>query len=243
MDNTLLLAVVAVTGLMIGFGKAGVAGTLGPFVTVLMALVLPADVALGLLLPMLIVADGFAMAAYWRRWDLRALRRLLVAAVIGIAIGTVTINLVDEAVLRRLIAVSILAFAALFVLTRGARIPVAAEWPWAVAAGTTSGFVSTVAHSGGPPIVAYLMSTKTEPVRLVGTTVAYFTAVNLIKVPGYFYAGLFDGQLILFTAPAWIFVPLGIVLGKRLVHRINTVLFERMILILLVAGAVVLFVT
>jgi uncharacterized membrane protein YfcA len=36
---------------------------------------------------------------------------------------------------------------------------------------------------------------------------------------------------------------LGIALGKRLVHRINTVLFERLILILLVAGALVLFVT
>jgi hypothetical protein len=243
MDNILLLAVVALTGLMIGFGKAGVAGTVGPFVTVLMALVLPADVALGLLLPMLIVADGFAMAAYWRRWDLTALRRLLVAAVIGIAIGSFTINSVDETVLRRLIAVSILAFAVLFVLTRGARMPVSAERPWAYAAGTTSGFVSTVAHSGGPPIVAYLMSTKTEPVRLVGTTIVYFTAVNLIKVPGYFYAGLFDAQLILSTAPAWISVPLGIALGKRLVHRINTVLFERLILILLVAGALVLFVT
>jgi uncharacterized membrane protein YfcA len=243
MDNILLLAVVALTGLMIGFGKAGVAGTVGPFVTVLMALVLPADVALGLLLPMLIVADGFAMAAYWRRWDLTALRRLLVAAVIGIAIGSVTINSVNETVLRRLIAVSILAFALLFVLTRGARMPVSAERPWAYAAGTTSGFVSTVAHSGGPPIVAYLMSTKTEPVKLVGTTIVYFTAVNLIKVPGYFYAGLFDAQLILSTAPAWISVPLGIALGKRLVHRINTVLFERLILILLVAGALVLFVT
>lgn len=170
-----LLAVVAFTGLLIGFGKAGVAGTIGPFVTVLMALVLPADVALGLLLPMLIVADGFAMAAYWRRWDLTALRRLLVAAVIGIAIGSITINSIDEAVLRRLIAVCILAFAALFVFTRGARMPVSAERPWAFAAGTTSGFVSTVAHSGGPPIVAYLMSTRTDPVRLVGTTVVYFS--------------------------------------------------------------------
>ncbi|MEX1134800.1 MAG: sulfite exporter TauE/SafE family protein [Acidimicrobiia bacterium] len=243
MDNILLLAVVAVTGLLIGFGKAGVAGTIGPFVTVLMALVLPAEVALGLLLPMLIVADGFAMAAYWRRWDLTALRRLLLAAVIGIVIGTITINSVDETVLRRVMALSILAFAALFVFTRGARMPVSAERRWAFAAGTTSGFVSTVAHSGGPPIVAYLMSTRTEPVRLVGTTVVYFTAVNLIKVPGYFYAGLFDGELILSTAPAWIFVPLGIVLGKRLVHKINTALFERLILVLLVAGALVLFVT
>jgi hypothetical protein len=241
MDNTLLLAVVALIGLMIGFGKAGVAGTTGPFVTVLTALVFPADVALGLLLPMLIVADGFAMAAYWRRWDMTPLRRLLLAAVIGIAIGTITINSVDETVLRRLIALSILAFAALFVLTHGARMPVTAERPWAFAAGTTSGFVSTVAHSGGPPIVAYLMSTKTEPVRLVGTTVIYFTVVNLIKVPGYFLAGLFDGQLILSTAPAWISVPLGIALGKRLVHKINTALFERLILILLVAGALVLF--
>ncbi len=243
MENTLLLAVVAFTGLMIGFGKAGVAGTLGPFVTVLMALVLPADIALGLLLPMLIVADGFALAAYWRQWDKTILRRLLLAALVGIAIGTFTISSVDETILRRLIALSILAFAVLFVLTRGARMPLSGEKPWAVAAGTTSGFVSTVAHSGGPPIVAYMISARVEPIRLVGTTVAYFAAVNLIKVPGYFYAELFDGALLLSTSPAWIFVPLGIFLGKRLVHRINTEAFERLMLLLLVGGAVVLLIT
>ena len=243
METTLLLGVVALTGLAIGFGKAGVAGTLGPFVTVVMALVLPADVALGLLLPMLIVADGFAMAAYWRKWDTAALWPLLLAAVLGIAVGTLTINAVDETILRRIIAVSILAFATLFVLTRGARMPVAAERPWAIAAGTASGFVSTVAHSGGPPIVAYLMSTRTEPVRLVGTPVATFTACNLTKNTGYFFAGLFDGDLLLTTAPAWIFVPLGIFLGKRLVHRVNTEVFERLILTLLVTGALVLLLT
>lgn len=243
MESYLLLAVVALSGLLIGFGKAGVAGTSGPFVTVLMALVLPADVALGLLLPMLIVADWFALAAYWRQWDWRLLRHLLIAALAGIALGSLAISAVNEMVLRRLIAVSILVFAALFVLTRGKKVRVSTQRPWAIAAGTTSGFVSTIAHSGGPPIVAYLMSAGLPPVRFVGTTVAYFTAVNLIKVPGYLYAGLFDAELLLSTAPAWVLVPVGILMGKRLVQRIDTERFEKLMLSLLVAGALVLLVT
>ena len=50
---------VALAAFLIGFNKAGVAGTLGPFVTVLLALSIPADDAIGLLLPILIVADWF----------------------------------------------------------------------------------------------------------------------------------------------------------------------------------------
>ena len=58
---------VAVAAFLIGFSKAGVAGTLGPIVTVLLALTIPADDAVGLLLPILIVADWFTLAAHWRQ--------------------------------------------------------------------------------------------------------------------------------------------------------------------------------
>jgi uncharacterized membrane protein YfcA len=237
-----LIALVALAALLIGFGKAGVAGTLGPLVTVLMALALPADDALGVLLPMLIVADGFAVGAYWRRWEARLLPRLVGAALVGIALGTAVVSSIDEAWLQRLIAVSMLVFAALYFRGRRLRFTSQAERSWAVAAGSVSGFTSTVAHAGGPPIVVYLLMAGLAPATFVATSVAFFAIVNLIKVPGYFYAGLFDGQLILSTVWAWLFIPVGVGLGRLLVDRIDRGRFEIVTVILLVAGSLVLLV-
>jgi uncharacterized membrane protein YfcA len=233
---------VALACLLLGFNKAGVAGTLGPFVTVIMVLAMPADQAVGLLLPMLIAADSFSVAAYWRQWETKLLGPLVAAAVIGIALGTFVISEISEDALQRLIAVALLLFAILYITQRGVRIVQSHQRRWAMAAGTTAGFTSAVAHAGGPPIIVYLMGVGLAPKRFVATTVALFAMINLLKVPGYLLAGLIDGKLILSTIWGWLLLPVGVALGRFLVDRINQVWFERITFVLLVAGALVLLV-
>jgi len=235
-----MIAIVALAALLLGFGKAGVAGTLGPLVTVLLALALPADDAIGLQLPMLIFADSFAVAAYWRKWDRQMLPALLGSAVLGIIVGTIVVSSVSEAGLRRLIGIAMLTFAAFYVWSRGFVISEARRGRWAFLAGSTAGLSSTISHAGGPPILMYLMSSGLEPRRFVGTTVAFFAIVNLIKVPGYFYADLFNADLIVSTLWAWLMIPVGVALGRALVRRINRAWFERVMLVLLVAGSLLL---
>lgn len=237
-----MLGFIALAALLLGFGKAGVAGTLGPFVTVVLVLALPADDALGVALPMLIVADGFAVAAYWRKWEVRLLPPLLASAVVGIAAGTLVVTSISEEWLQRLIAVSMLAFAAAYVASSGIRLTSGTRRPWALAAGTMAGFTSAVAHAGGPPIVVYLMTAGLEPRRFVATSVAFFATINLIKVPGYLVAGLFDGALIRSTMWAWLLIPVGVGLGRLLVDRIDRTRFERITVALLVVGSIVLLV-
>lgn len=234
---------VALACLLLGFNKAGVAGTLGPFVTVIMVLAMPANEAVGLLLPMLIAADSFALAAYWRKWETKLLWPLLAAAVIGIALGTFVISNISEEALRRLIAVALLAFAVIYVRQRGVQIPQRHHRGWAMAAGTTAGFASAVAHAGGPPIIVYLMGVGLEPKRFVATSVGLFAMINIIKVPGYLLAGLMDGDLIVSTMWGWLLIPVGVLLGRLLVGRVNKVVFERITMVLLVAGALALLVS
>lgn len=238
-----MIALVAFAAFLIGFGKSGVAGTLGPFVTVVMALALPADEAIGLLLPMLIVGDAFTLTAHWRRWDGTLLGPLIVAALGGIAAGSLVIAVVDEATLRRIIAVAMLLFVVAYAGVRRLRIPPehAARYAWA--AGGTAGLTSTLAHLGGPPIVAYLFTADVTPRTFVGTSAAFFAAINLLKVPSYALAGLLDSQLVVSTAWAWLLLPVGVVVGRMLVDRIDRTWFERVTLTLLAAGSLVLLVT
>jgi hypothetical protein len=233
---------VALACLLLGFNKAGVAGTLGPFVTVIMVLAMPADEAVGLLLPMLIAADSFALAAYWRKWETKLLWPLLAAAVIGIALGTFVISHISEEALQRLIAVALLTFAVVYIKQRGVEIPKKHHRQWAMAAGTTAGFTSAVAHAGGPPIIVYLMGVGLEPKRFVGTTVGLFAMINILKVPGYLLAGLMDGELIVSTIWGWLLIPVGVVFGRLLVDRVDRIVFERITMVLLIGGALVLLV-
>ncbi len=242
MDATVLSAV-ALAGFLIGFGKSGVAGTLGPFVTVVVALALPADDAIGLLLPMLMVGDAFSVAAHWRQWDGALVARLVPAALLGIGGGTIVISVVDAGTLRSIIAVLMLFFVVAYAGVR--RMQIGPERLGGVGwlAGATSGLTSTLAHLGGPPVVAYLMSTPLDPRRLVATSVAFFAAINLLKVPGYFVARLFDGALIVSTIWAWALIPVGVLAGRWMVERIDRRRFDAVALVLLTAGAVLLLVT
>jgi uncharacterized membrane protein YfcA len=233
---------VALAALILGFNKAGMAGTLGPFVTVIMVLAMPADQAVGLLLPMLIAADSFSVAAYWRQWETRLLWPLLAAATVGIVVGTVVIAEISEEALQRLIAVALLVFAGFYLAQRGVHIPKKQHRKLALAAGSTAGFTSAVAHAGGPPIIVYLMGVGLEPKRFVATTVGLFAMVNLLKVPGYLLAGLLDGELIVSTLWTWLMIPVGVALGRLMIVRVDRARFERMTLVLLIAGAIVLLV-
>ncbi|MCP4963673.1 MAG: sulfite exporter TauE/SafE family protein, partial [bacterium] len=194
--TTEVILVMACAAFLIGFNKAGIGGTLGPLVTVFVALAMPADEAIGLLLPMLVVADLFAVATHWGQWHRGILIRLLAAATVGIIVGSLVISSISEPMLRRIIAAAMLGFVAYYFWSRNPRSGEGTARRHAWPAGLVGGVTSTLAHLGGPPIMAYLMTTDLRPRPLVATTTALFAAMNLLKIPGYLAAGLLDTDLI-----------------------------------------------
>ncbi len=72
---------------LVGIAKAGFGGGIGILATPLMALTIPVSEAAALLLPLLIVADLFAIRHYNTRFDRRSIKFLLPGAVVGIALG------------------------------------------------------------------------------------------------------------------------------------------------------------
>jgi uncharacterized membrane protein YfcA len=69
--TTLFFVVVGLASFLVGVGKGGLGGMLGALATVLMAFVIPVDRVIGLMLPLLLFADVFAISFHWRRWDWR----------------------------------------------------------------------------------------------------------------------------------------------------------------------------
>lgn len=233
-----VVAVVATAALLIGVSKGGLGGGLGPLITLLVAVVVPADTAIGLLLPLLMVGDVTALVAHRGRWRRDLLVRLLPGAVVGVAAASVFLREVTADVLRVVLVLVVLATVT-YKLVEGRlgdrRIEVR---PWhGAAAGLVSGVSSTVAHVGGPPVVVYLVLARTRAVDHVATLAVFFTVVNWIKVPGYLAAGLFDWGLLWRLAPTAALIPLGTAIGRWAVLRVDQRTFDRTILGLLVLGA------
>ncbi len=227
---------------LIGVSKGGLGGAAGAAATPLMALVMPVEQVLGLMLPLLMMADVFAVASHWRRWDNRLLLLLVPASLIGITAGTVLLTTISPDALRKGLAVIVILFV-LYKLFEG-RIQRAVTYQprgWhGLLTGAVAGFTSTLAHTGGPPVAIYLLMQQVTPRVFVATSAVYFAIINWLKVPYYIYAGVLDlNQL---RQVVWLIplIPVSVLAGRWLSTRIDKQTFERVIIVLLAGSALLL---
>lgn len=214
----------------------------GAVTTAMIALVLPPEKVIGLVLPLLMVGDIFAVAAHWRQWDRGLILQLVPSAILGVTLATYLLYRVSGEGLRLALGLIVLVFVA-YKLLEGTLLRAFRHQPrryhgWL--AGITSGITSTLAHGGGPPISIFLIIQALELKRFVATAAFYFFVLNWIKVPSFLVAGLFDWGLI--RGALWVvpLVPLGVWTGKWMVGRVARRYFERVILVLLSVSGVLL---
>ncbi|MEZ5227257.1 MAG: sulfite exporter TauE/SafE family protein [Acidimicrobiales bacterium] len=237
-----VVVAVAAAALLIGLMKGGVGG-LGPVVTLLVATALPTKIAVGLLLPLLMLGDVSALWAHWGKWHRPSVVALLPGGLVGVAVASLFLRSMSERLLELFIVAISLAFAAYRLLEPRIRtVPLEIRPVHGVAAGVTAGITSTIAHVGGPPIQVYLLGRRLEPREFVATSAMVFTVINWTKVPGYLAAGLFDVELIRQLWPVAFLIPPGIVIGKWFVTRVSAAVFDGLVLASLVVGALLLLV-
>ncbi len=242
LSSSTFFAMAAVVALLIGFSKGGLGGTLGGLATPLMALVMPADQVIGLMLPILMVADVFAVASHWKRWDWGLIILMLPGAVVGVTIGTFFITNAPTETLKLALGIIVLLFAVYKLLE--ARLSKtltyeAKDWHGALA-GTVAGFSSALAHTGGPPISIYLLMRRVPTHVFNAISALFFAIINLIKVPYYMYAQLFDVEQMLRMIWLLPLLPLGVWGGKWAADKISREAFERVIIALLAITALLL---
>ncbi|MEO8391675.1 MAG: sulfite exporter TauE/SafE family protein [Chloroflexota bacterium] len=241
MEFYIILVIVA---LLIGLSKGGLGAVLGILVTPLLVLVMPPLAAQALSLPLLMIGDLFALRSYWKQWDMHYIRLLLPLAILGIILGTYLLKILDGHILRHLIG----AFTLLFVAYK-----VADHWLKALdyhprdwhgyLSGGFSGLGSALANAGSVPFTAYMLLQDVTPQVFVGTTTLYFAVLNLLKVPTYITAGIFDLNTLLQVIWVVPFIPIGVYLGRWTIKRIHKQAFERFMLVVLVfTSAILLFV-
>jgi len=215
-----MLAIPAV--LFAGISKGGFGSGAAFAATPLLALTLTATQALGLMLPLLILMDLGSLRPYWKLWNARCARVVIVGAIPGIFIGAVFVNAIDADTIRLFIGIMALSFVVFRLLVGRVLVALGTHQmsdSWGVLAGVVTGFTSFVSHAGGPPASIYLLSKRLQKTEFQATTVIVFWAINLMKSVPYGLTGIFTTEVLLadlYLAP---FGLIGVVVGVKF-HRV-----------------------
>ena len=200
---------------LIGLSKAGLATGLGMLTTPLVASAMPAREAIGLILPLLCVADVLTMGFYWKQWDWKAIRELQIGGVIGIGLGMFFVSRVSNHSLSLAIGVVGLIMAILLVV-RERWYPDHVYKPSlfdGILVGLATGFSSAIAHAAGPIVAIYLLAQRMPKQAFIASNAIFFTVNNLLKVPPYVAAGLITTETLARDVRYLPMLPLGVAAG------------------------------
>ncbi|WP_306047339.1 sulfite exporter TauE/SafE family protein [Nioella sp. MMSF_3534] len=176
---------------LMGLSKGGV-----PMIAILsvplMSLFMDPALAAGLLLPIYITTDMYAVYLFRKAFSVRNLKILMPAGVCGVGLGFLAVSYVPGDAIKLLvagIAISYLFHSLRRRLSKREHLPRQADVPRGLIWGALSGLTSYISHAGGPPYQAYVLPQRLDKLTYLGTTTIFFSAVNLLKVPPYIVAG------------------------------------------------------
>lgn len=211
---------------IVALAKSGLLGSVGLVGVPLLTLIMSPREAAGMMLPVLLVMDAFAVYAYRREVSWSNFRVIVPGAIVGITIGWMVSSLVtDDMVLLAVGLITIVFVANAFLPSNRKKEARAPSKIWGVFWGSIAGFTSFVSHTGGPPYQVYTLPQRLKPAIYAGTTAWCFATINLIKlIPYYFLGQLSVGSLKLSATMVPVAIA-GMLLGIYLVRRISAELF------------------
>ncbi len=224
---------------VIGISKGGFAGV-GMLGIVLMAFVVPPKESVGLVLPMLIAADVYAVKLFWKDALWKQIGRILPPAIVGVGLGYFGMRLVSAEEFRVVIGGIVLVMIALQIYRTNApesfrNIPHSAWFAWTM--GILAGVSTMMANAAGPVMTLFLLSMGLPKNNFVGTAACFFFIINILKVPLQSQLDLINVASLTLDAILVPFLWLGVWLGKSALQRIRQETFEILILILTALAA------
>lgn len=232
--------VLCVCAFLTGVSKTGVPG-LGILMVPLLATFFPAKTSTGLLLPLLAMADLFAVGYYHRhaRWSI--IVKLLPAALVGIAAGSFVMRQIDDDRLRPAIGAIVLAMLILNYFwdrRKNQTDNVPHHWLFAATMGFLAGLTTQIANAAGPIMVIYLLAMKLPKYEFIGTGAWYFLILNWLKLPIFISEGRIDLQSVCADVAMLPLIAIGAVAGVLILKKIPQTWFKIVVQLLAAAAAI-----
>jgi len=240
MNISVLGWILAILGsFLLGVAKGGIKG-LGAIISIMLALVFGSKASTGIVMPLLICGDIFAVIYYNRHTRWFYLRRLMPWVVIGVLIGVWYGKDLAENQFKIGMAIIILVSAVFMGFTESNKsIQIPDNKIFAAIMGSLSGFSTMVGNLAGPFSELYFLAVRVPKEIFIGTAAWLFFMTNIFKLPFHIWVwktihmdSLFVDLILL---PPLI---VGLIAGIKLVKVINQKQFRMLIIILTGLGAI-----
>lgn len=208
-----------------GFGSALIAmALLPPIIGIRVATPLVAVVVLALEIVLII--------RFRQALDVKAIWRVVLAALIGTPFGVYFLTKVDEKISLTVLGVIITGYAIYALL--GLKMPRLENSFWAYLAGLFGGLLGGAYNTSGPPVILYADCRRWPPDVFKSNLQGYFVVSSVAVLASHALNGNLTPQvwdLFWWTPP---FILIGLIAGLSLDRRLNPVTFRYVVLVLLV---------
>lgn len=241
MNYSILMGLFA--AMSFGMSKTGVPG-IGMLGVIAMAAAFgdAAKLSAGAVVPLLIVADLFAISYYFRSCDWTKIRLLVFPVLIGFAIGAVVLQQIDDRVFCIMLGSFIIVMTAFEHIRRyfaWENLPHSKRFAWTM--GILGGSSTVIANAAGPVMLVYISSLGFSKEKMMGTISVFFLLLNLAKFPIVASLGLVTAESLLFDLYLLPGIVVGALIGRRVFLLIPEKLFFTSITFLNILAALMLF--
>ena len=231
---------VMIAAIFVGMAKTAI-GRFPILVVPILAAVFGGKDSTGILLPMLIVGDIFAVFYYNRHADWKQIRRLMPWVLLGIIIGALVGHWVNDKIFKILISVVVLICLGIMLLLskKGDNLKVPEKVWFHLLTGTVCGFASMIGNAAGPIFSIYLLALGFRKQNFMGTNAWFFFLVNLVKLPlQVFLWQNINANNFFLTMGMIPFIIIGAVIGIVIIKKLNEKVFRYIIIAVTAIGAV-----
>ena len=225
---------------LLGLSKSGIKG-IGIIIVVILAFVFGEKASTGILLPMLIAADIFAVIYYNRHAQWHIIKKLIPWMIVGVLVGVWVGNDISEMVFKRLMAIIIIISVLIMFYTEHRKSNnVPQNKLFGIITGFLAGFTTMIGNLAGPISNIYFLAMRFPKNEFIGTAAWLFFIINVFKLPFHIFVWkTVTYQSLVLNSVLIPAVIIGFFLGAYIVKLISNVNYRRFILAVTALGGII----
>lgn len=223
---------VIISAFLVGFSKTGITGFMMPVIPII-ASVFGGKESTGVILPLLLIGDIFALHYYNRHAKWSNIKKLLPWTFIGLVFGVVVGNYIDDKQFKMIISISVLLclFTLIYTEKKGESLKIPKSKWFYVLAGIATGFASMIGNAAGPIFSVYLLTMGFKKNDFMGTTAWFFFLINLTKVPlQILFWHNISLKMVILSIGMIPIIAMGALLGVIVIKKLNEKYFRYVII-------------
>jgi uncharacterized membrane protein YfcA len=232
------------SSLCIGASKTGITN-ISNLAIPFFVMIFGAKPSTGVILPLLCLADLFAVIYYRRHAEWKYIVKLLPWALAGFALAVGVDRIVPAQGFKILIGICILAGLVVMFINdrRGKDAAAPSGWWFSAIFGVIGGFSTMIGNAAGPIMSVFLLSVRLPKTSFVGTAAWFFLIINYLKLPLQYFAWKnISADTLLLDLVLVPFIFIGAFLGVILIKKISESLFRVFVYAMLLISTILLFI-